>query len=176
MFVNKRISFVYIVLFTSSILLLSCRNKEESLHKKIHDTIEDYVAKDLAPNTRIDSIKILRIDSLSEYQFIDYVLKPVIENEIEELSFQYNHLSENGSMDELILKQQTEQQINILVDKLLYYDKKLSLSTKDSGTLSYYFVSTLIYTKTDTTSSQEYYGFPITPDFQIREIKELIAE
>ena len=93
MFLNKRISFVYIVLFTSSILFLSCRNKEERLHKKIHDTIEDYVVKSLAPNTRIDSIKILQIDSLSEYQFIDYILRPVIENEIEEMSFQYNHLS-----------------------------------------------------------------------------------
>lgn len=175
MFLNKRIYFLSIVLLTT-ILFLSCRNEEERLHKKIHDTIEDYVAKDLTPNSRIDSIKILRIDSLSEYQFIDYVLKPVIENEIEELSFQYNHLSENGSTDELILKQQTEQQINILVDKLLYYDKKLKQSANDSGKLSYYFVSTLVFTKTDTTSSQEYYGFPITPDFKIREIKELISE
>jgi len=175
MFVNKRISLLCMLLFMASVLF-SCRSEEERFQKKINDAIKEYVAKSLAPNTRIDSIKILQIDSLSEYQFIDYILRPVIENEIEELSFQYNHLSENGSVDELILKQQTEQQINILVDKLLYYDKKQGVSANDSDKLSYYFVSTLIYTKTDTTSSQEYYGFPITPDFQIREIKELMAE
>lgn len=139
--------------------------------------IEKYIVKDLDAGTKLDSIQILRIDSVSDYHFIAFIIKPVLDNKIDELNFQYNHLSDSGSIEELKLKQETEYQINQLVDKSNYYDNQIATNELDSNNIRYYFVSTLIYT-TDSNKkhTQEYYGFPITTNFQIREINELIAE
>ncbi|MDD2622146.1 MAG: hypothetical protein WC142_03730 [Bacteroidales bacterium] len=169
-------NYKHILLFLASLLMLSCQNKEKQLHNKLKQSIEDYISKDFSADTRLDSIVILSIDSLTEYHFENYILKPVIENRIEELSFQYNHLSDDKSFEELALKQKTENQINALVDKLLYIQNDQQNNKVDSIQFKYFFVNALIYTYKNNEPTQEYYGFPITTDFQIREINELVFE
>lgn len=169
--------FFYVTLICFVLIASSCQSKEKRMQKKMQKIIEKYIAQDLNSATKLDSIQILRIDSVSDYHFIAFIIKPVLENKIEELNFQYNYLSDSGSIEELKLKQETEYQINQLIDKSNYYDNQIINNELDSTNIRYYFVSTLIYT-TDSNKkhSQEYYGFPITTNFQVREINELIAE
>lgn len=172
-FIKKNI--FYLTCIGYILIAVSCLSKEERIQIKMHEVIENYIVKDLKNGTKLDSIQILRIDSVSDYHFIACIIKPVIDNRMDELNYKYNHLSDSGSIEELRLKQDTEYEINKLIDKSNYYNNKLSTETLDSTNIRYYFVSTLIYT-TDSNNivSRDYYGFPITTDFQVREINELI--
>lgn len=170
-------SIFYAICISFILLTISCENKEERMQKKIHKVIEKYILTDLNKGTKIDSIKILRIDSVSDYHFVAFIIKPIIDNRLDELNYQFNHLSDSGSIEELKLKQDTEYEINKLIDKSDFYTDKLTNETLDSTNIRYYFVSTLIYTTdSNNNTSRDYYGFPITTDFQVREINELIDE
>ena len=82
---------VFLILLLS-VVVSSC-NKEKQLERKLHKTIENYIAKDLKKGEQLDSIVILKIDSVSDFHFVKYIIKPVIDNRIEELSFINFHLS-----------------------------------------------------------------------------------
>ncbi|MDY0015811.1 MAG: hypothetical protein RBS13_06335 [Bacteroidales bacterium] len=174
-FIKKTIFHTLCICFI--LLTISCENKEKRMQKKVHKVIEKYIVNDLNKETILDSIQILRIDSVSDYHFVAFIIKPIIDNRLDELNYKFNHLSDSGSIEELKLKQDTEYEINKLIDKSNYYSNKLTAEILDSTNIRYYFVSTLIYT-TDSNNmpSLDYYGFPITTDFHVREINELIDE
>lgn len=166
-----RITFITIISF--SIILLSC-NKEKKLHTKLKQVITEYISKDFEKGEKLDSIKILQVDSVSDYHFTKYILENVIENRLEELSFACSHLSDTTSIEELQLKQKYESEINMLIDKTFYYQSLLKNANLDSTNFKYFFVTTKIYTTKHQQQTQEYYGFPITSDFKVREINEII--
>jgi len=165
-----------ILTFASMLLLASCQSKEERLNKKLQQVIKEYISKDLKKSEQLDSIKILSVDSVSDYHFTKFILERVIDNRIEELSFACSHLSDSGSIEELQLKQKYEREINMLIDKSIYYQSQLKNAYLDSTNFKYFFVSTLIYTTRNKTPNKEYYGFPITPDFKVREVNEIACD
>ena len=164
---------VFLILLLS-VVVSSC-NKEKQLERKLHKTIENYIAKDLKKGEQLDSIVILKIDSVSDFHFVKYIIKPVIDNRIEELSFINFHLSDS-TIEDLQIKQNNERKINELIDKITGYETQLNNNQLDSNNLKYYFVSVKVHTTVSQQALQEYYGFPITPDFQIYEIKDILEE
>lgn len=163
-----------VCLFLLSIALFSCNNKTERLHKKIEKTITEYLSKDLNHEDRIDSIQILQIDSLSDYHFTKLIVDQVINNRIDELSFLCSYLTNTEDIEELELRKRYESEINMLIDRSMHYERQLRTTSLDSSNFKYFFVTTIVFTTKDHISNQEYYGFPITPDFEIREINEVI--
>ncbi len=161
-------------IFFIFLLLTNCQNKEKQLEKKLYKTIENYIIKDLKEKEHLDSIVILKIDSISDFHFVKYIVKPVIDNHIEELSFINSYLSDTNDIKDLQLKQKNETKINTLIDKINYYETQLANGELDSTNFSYYFVSVIIHTTLSLKPKQEYYGFPITTDFHIHEVKEIL--
>ncbi|NLJ82974.1 MAG: hypothetical protein GX330_07610 [Bacteroidales bacterium] len=161
-------------LFSLLIMLFSCNNKTERLHKKIEKTITEYLSKDLNHEDRIDSIQILQVDSLSDYHFTKLIIDQAINNRIDELSFLCSYLTNTEDIEELELRGKYESEINMLIDRSMHYEKQLRTTDLDSSNFKYFFVTTIVFTSKDNVSNQEYYGFPITTDFEIREINEVI--
>jgi hypothetical protein len=169
-----KISFIVIPL---CIILVSCQTKEERLHKKFEAIIKDYVSKDLKKGEKIDSIKILDVDTLSDYHFIKDILEPLLNSRIDELSLTLERLPDSDNIENLQVRQKYEREINLLIDKLQYYQTQRVDAHLDTKNLKFYLVNVVITTSNSTKiSKKDYYAFPITPDFHIRELNELLSE
>ena len=160
--------------WSTGILLLSCGSRQEKLERRLENAIRGYLTENLEVGMSIDSVCILHIDSLSDYQYLLFVEKPIAENYAEQLNTRYNRYSEDGDAVEMEQRQEIGNQITEMVNKLERLDNQLEIA--DSTRLKCWFVASRVYMKKgNQVLDPEYFGFPITPDFRILE-SEMIPE
>lgn len=154
--------------WSTGILLLSCGSRQEKLERRLENAIRGYLTENLEVGMSIDSVCILHIDSLSEYQYLLFVEKPIAENYAEQLNVRYNAFPEDGDVVEMEQRQEIGNQITEVVNKLERLENRLE--TADSTRLKCWFAASRVYMKKgNQVLEPEYYGFPITPDFQVLE-------
>lgn len=156
------------------VLLSACESRQVKLERKLKAVIQEYMSENVQAGVRVDSVCILHIDSLSDYQYLLFVEKPIAENYAEQLNTRYNRYSEDGDAVEMEQRQEIGNQITEMVNKLERIDNQLEIA--DSTRLKCWFVASRVYMKKgNQVLDPEYFGFPITPDFRILE-SEMIPE
>ena len=151
--------------------LMACGDRSRSrLEKRISDTITRYLIENMQVNTVIDSVQILHIDSLSDYGYLLFVEKPVAENYLEGLHERYASFPAEGTTDEMLLRQQTGDEITRVINWLDRKEELLRSNSLDTANLKCFFVAARVYLKQNNQVLEpEYFGFPITPDFEVLE-------
>lgn len=164
---------LYCVLYIC-VLLSACGSRQEKLERRLENAIRGYLTENLEVGMSIDSVCILHIDSLSEYQYLLFVEKPIAENHADQLNVRYNSFPEDGDAVEMEQRQEIAGQITDVVNRLERLENRLE--TADSTTLKCWFVASRVYLKKgNQVLEPEYYGFPVTPDFRVLE-SEMIPE
>lgn len=155
-------------------LLSACESRQEKLERQLKEVIGGYMTENMQVGISIDSVCILHIDSLSEYQYLLFVEKPIAENYAEQLNARYNSYPEDGDAVEMEQRQEIGGQITEVVNKLEALENRME--TADTAGLKCWFVASRIYMKKgNQVLEPAYYGFPITPDFRVLE-SEMIPE
>lgn len=151
--------------------IVSCGNiRQNRLEKSLSQTVCRYLTENMAVGTTIDSVSILNIDTLSDYSYLLFVEKPVAENYLEELHEQYASFPEEGTGEEMMFRQQVGDEITRVINWLDRKEDLLQNGQLDTANLKCYFVAVRVFLKRDNQQlDPEYYGFPITPDFEVLE-------
>lgn len=167
------LNFKYLFKILCSFLLVcnfSCGGRQSKLEHRLSETIESYLMENSEPGFQIDSLKILHIDSLSDYHYLLFVEKQVAENYLYQMNFRYNSFSEEGNTLEMEQKQLAADRINETINRIEMIDKRLTNPKTDSLNLKYFFTAVKVYAKKDDKILEPvYYGFPITTDFKVVE-------
>lgn len=154
----------------SALLLTACESPQEKLNHRLVSVISQYMEANTGADVRVDSVCILHIDSLSDYQYVLFVEKPVAENYAEQLNRQYVSYPEDGDVVGMQQRQRIGDRITAVINKLEAMDNQLAEGGLDSTNLKCFFVATRVYlSKGRQPMEPEYYGFPVTPDFQVLE-------
>ena len=158
------------------IMLLVCflaacgNNRQAKLEKKLCQTVVQYLTDNLAVGTTVDSVRILHIDSLSDYSYLLFVEKPVAENYLEGLHERYASYPEEGTTEEMLLRQQTGDEITRVINWMDRKEELLRGNSLDTANLKCFFVAVRVFMKQNNQVLEpEYYGFPITPDYEVLE-------
>ena len=166
--------FKYIVVLLSGMMLVACESKEERLERQLSETIRQYLAENLPSEMQVDSLQFLHVDSLTEYQYLLYVERPIAENHLEELHEAYSTYPDDGDVSLLEKKQQIGDEITAIINRLDRFEDRLVNNLADTTRLKCYFVSVKVYMKQENQVLEpEYYGFPITPDFEVLETEAI---
>ena len=169
-------SVAFIVTCLSLLCIVSCRSPQEKLEQRISETISAYMSENLPADVHVDSVRILHIDSLSDYHYPLFVEKPVAEDYADRLNLQYNAWPEDGSTEELEQRQRIGDRITVVVNRLEALDRQLADPRTDSTNLKCFFAAVRVYLKKGNQALEpEYYGFPVTPDFRVLE-SEMVDE
>lgn len=154
----------------AALLLPACESSQKKLNRRLETAISRYMEANTGADVKVDSVCILHIDSLSDYHYVLFVEKPIAENYAEELNVRYNSYPEDGDVVALEQRQRIADRITLLINRMETMDRQLTEGTLDSTNLKCFFVATRIYLrKGDKPLEPEYYGFPVTPDFQVLE-------
>ncbi len=152
-------------------VLAACgNNRQARLEKELCQTVSQYLTDNLPVGTTIDSVRILHIDSLSDYSYLLFVEKPVAENYLEGLHERYASYPEEGTTEEMLLRQQTGDEITRVINWMDRKEELLRGNSLDTANLKCFFVAVRVFMKQNNQVLEpEYYGFPITPDFEVLE-------
>lgn len=167
---------VFIVSCLSLFCIVSCRSPREKLEQRLEASIVEYLNNNGAADVHIDSVRILHIDSLSDYHYLLFVEKPVAENYADQLNAEYNSYPEDGSVEDLEIRQEIASKITALINRMEALDRQLGDPSTDSTNLKCFFTTVRVYMKKGNQALEpEYYGFPVTPDFRVLE-SDMIRE
>lgn len=155
---------------------VSCGSSRQRLEQKLSETVAQYMTENTGADVSVDSVRVLHIDSLSDYTYLLFVEKPIAENYLERLNEEYNAYPEEGSVLQMEQRQEVGHRISEVVGRLERLTDQLVGPSADSTNLKCFFVSARVYMKKgNQVLEPEYYGFPITPDFKVLE-SEVISE
>lgn len=167
---KKRILSVIILLFVIlSISLISCKKTSEiSLEEKIDSCIRTYLHENLPDYYILDSLAILRIDSISEAEFL-LLYRDFLDNTMDVLNEEMNEATKKGDeqtmYDKIDLIRSSSGVYNSVLIRL---EKALQ---KDENVFYMYFAHTkAFFTISDDEKKMQEIGFPIDSTFQVVEL------
>ncbi|MDR1458938.1 MAG: hypothetical protein LBI60_01820 [Bacteroidales bacterium] len=163
---NKRFFFVVIVLI---FIVCGCKNENEKLEMKLTVAITSYMEKNI-DGFKVDSISILGIDSLTDFDFA-YFRKVILKNQEEQFydnPLLYLDATTNEEFDE---QERLQKQLQTVQYYIHQCDSILLDKQTDTVSLQYFFVATTIYGKDKQGKNQVHeIGFPVNKTFDIKEI------
>lgn len=150
------------------IVLFSCTRPETIAREKISKSINDYMMKNLPENRTLDSISIVKIDSLTEFSYIMFY-QEFLENSIEMLNMEMNFALSSGDRDKANEKMEQISRVWSRSDDYLNYIEKNK--GDDKTPFKMYFAITKVYFKlSDKTQEIQDMGFPIDKEFNVVEL------
>lgn len=163
----KKTIFLCLVIITS-ITYFSCTRQETIDREKLVKTIDDYVKKNIPEQRTLDSISILKIDSLTDFTYIMFY-QQFLENSIEMLNMEMNLALTMGDAEKAAQK---SEKISEVWSKSDLYSAYIEDHKGDDKTpFKMYFVITKVYYKLpDKTQEIQDMGFPIDKDFKVVEL------
>ena len=160
-----------VILIVCGILLCfhACKDKNEVLHQKLKTTIARYMESSVE-GFKVDSIKILGIDSLTDMQYA-YLNKVVYQNYEEQLEQNYILYIIPQTEQEWDEQERVSSQLEKVKNQILYCDSILLHPNTDTVTFQYFFVATHLFGKNKNAQPETYeIGFPMDRKFNIREL------
>lgn len=167
---KKNILSIIILLFVIlSISLISCKKTSKiRLDEKIDSTIRTYLNGNLPDYYKLDSLAIIRIDSISEAEYL-LLYRDFLDNTMDVLNEQMNEAMKNGD----------EQTVNDKIDLIrssngVYNSVLIRLEKalqKEENVFYMYFVHTkAFFTISNEEKEIQEIGFPIDSTFQVVEL------
>lgn len=163
---NKRF-FLYFVVLT--VFLFACGNKQERQNNKFKKAIASYMGKNMEA-FNIDSISILGVDSLTDFDFAYFqqVIFKNYEMEIIGNPKLYIYPDTDKEFDE---KEKLQAQLQMIQNRINSCDSIMLDSQTDTTSIQYFFVATKIFGKDNKGELKTHeIGFPINKNFEIKEI------
>lgn len=157
---------IFIIL---SISFISCKKTPEiHLEEKIDSTIRTYLHNNIPDYYKLDSLAIMKIDSISEAEYL-LMYRDFLDNTMDVLNQEMNEASEIG--DEQLMYDK----INLINSSNGVYNSVLirleKALQKDENVFYMYFVYTrAFFTISDEKKEIQEIGFPIDSTFQVVEL------
>jgi hypothetical protein len=162
----KRILFICAV----SLLFYACGDRQGALNQKLKSAISQYMESSVE-GFKMDSIKILGIDSLTDLQYT-YFNKVIYQNQKEQLEQNYILYITPANEQEWDEQERINLQLEKIKSKIMQCDSILLDSRTDTVKFQYFFVSTQLFGKNKKAQSEVYeIGFPIDRQFKVREVE-----
>ena len=147
----------------------ACKDKTTVLNQKLKTTITRYMESSVE-GFKVDSIKILGIDSLTDMQYA-YLNKVVYQNYEEQLEQSYILYITPMTEQEWDEQERVNLQLEKVKNQIISCDSILLHPNTDTVKFQYFFVATHIFGKNKQAQSEEYeIGFPIDKKFKIKEL------
>jgi len=149
--------------------LHACKDKKEVLNQKLKTAIIQYM-ESVVEGFKVDSIKILAIDSLTDMQYV-YLNKVVYQNYEEQLEQNYILYITPTTEQEWDEQERVSLQLEKIKNKIMYCDSILLDPRTDTVKFQYFFVATHLFGKNKNAQPEEHeIGFPIDKKFNVKEL------
>ena len=162
----------YLVIAMIAILLCfyACKDKKEVLNQKLKDTITHYMESSVE-GFKVDSIKIVGIDSLTDIQYA-YFHKVIFQNFEEQLEQNYILYVTPITEQEWDEQERIRLQLEKIKSKIMQCDSILLDPDTDTVKFQYFFVATQVFGKNKNAQSEVHeIGFPIDKKFKVMEME-----
>jgi len=160
---------VIIIICSTLFCLHACGDKKEALNLKLKSAITHYMELSVE-GFKVDSIKILGIDSLTDLQYA-YFNKVVYQNYEEQLEQNYILYVTPITEQEWDEQERVQLQLEKIRNQLLRCDSILLSPSTDSVRFQYFFVATHVFGKNKNAQPETYeIGFPINKAFTVQEL------
>jgi uncharacterized lipoprotein NlpE involved in copper resistance len=163
---KKQFILVSIVVIYS---VFGCENQSDKLNRKIAKIITSYMEENIDGLT-IDSVSIMKIDSLTDLDFA-YLQKIIYENKESEICANKMLYIYPDSDEEFEIKEKLQLQLQTVRNCIMLCNNVLLDDKTDTVFVNYLFVDAKIFGKDKKENIQIYeIGFPIDKNLNVKEI------
>jgi len=162
---KQRIIFIIITL----LCFCACESSKERLNRKLKNAITEYVESSIE-GFKVDSIKILGIDSLTDlqYAYFNKVIFLNYEDVLEQNRLLYITPYTDEEWDE---QERVSLQLENVKNQIRRCDSILLSPTTDTVKFQYFFVATHVFGKNKNAQSEVHeIGFPMDKKFKVMEL------
>ena len=150
--------------------LYGCKDKREVLNQKLKIAITQYM-ESAVEGFKVDSIKILGIDSLTDIQYV-YFNKVIYQNFEEQLEQNYILYISPITEQEWDEQERISLQLEKIKNKIMQCDSILLDPRTDTVKFQYFFVATHVFGRNKNAQSEVHeIGFPIDKKFKVSELE-----
>ena len=149
--------------------LCACNDRQEALNRKLKNAITKYVETSIE-GFKVDSIKILGIDSLTDLEYA-YFNKIAYQNHEEMLERNYILYVTPYTDEEWDEQERISLQLENVKNQIRRCDSILLSPTTDTVKFQYFFVATHVFGKNKNAQSEVHeIGFPMDKKFKVMEL------